>query len=90
MIYRFDQGKDAALQVKRNISLENILKAIEDGKLIDEIDHPNRSKYPNQKYLIVSVHHYAYVVPSVKAGETTFMKTIYPSRKYTKIYKGRL
>ena len=78
--------KNRKLRKFRNISFEEIVFAIDDGKLLDVLQHQNRGKYPDQFLLIVDIRNYAYVVPFVEDGESYFLKTIYPSRKATKRY----
>ncbi|WP_245534797.1 hypothetical protein [Treponema primitia] len=54
--------------------------------MIDMLDHPNKEKYGNQKLMLFNIENYIYVVPAVIEGESIFLKTIYPSRKYTEKY----
>lgn len=54
--------------------------------LLDILDHPNRKKYAHQKIYIVEISEYVYFIPSVEDEEKIFLKTIIPSRKYTKKY----
>jgi hypothetical protein len=56
--------------------------------LLDEIEHPNKAKYPNQRVLVVKVDGYAYLVPYVESDDEIFLKTVIPSRKATKQYLG--
>jgi hypothetical protein len=55
---------------------------------LDDIKHPNDSKYPNQRLFVVKIDRYAYLVPYVENGEKIFLNTIIPSRKATKQYLG--
>lgn len=61
---------------------------IENGKLLDLLEHPNKIKYPNQKILVVEYQSYVYLVPMVESEKEYFLKTIIPSRKATKKYLG--
>ena len=61
---------------------------IERGDLIDVIEHPNQSKYPNQQMLVVKIRDYAYLVPFIEDEDGKFLKTIIPSRKATREYLG--
>jgi hypothetical protein len=56
--------------------------------LLDDIEHPNEAKYPNQRVLVVEVDGYAYLVPYVESDDEIFLKTVIPSRKATKQYLG--
>ena len=60
--------------------------AIEEGNILDIVEHINKEKYPRQKIFIVDIDHYAYLVPFVEDKESIFLKTIIPSRKLTKKY----
>lgn len=84
--FNWNEEKNRTLKRSRNISFEEIVFAIDDGKLLDVLQHQNRGKYPDQFLLIVDIRNYAYVVPFVEDGESYFLKTIYPSRKATKRY----
>lgn len=50
--FDWDDGKNNLLKEIRNISFEEIVFAISNGKLLDVVDHPNRDKYPNQKMFL--------------------------------------
>ena len=84
--FNWNEKKNQNLKKIRNISFEEIVLAIDDGKLLDILKHQNMKKYPDQLLLIVEIRNYAYVVPFVEDGESYFLKTIYPSRKATKTY----
>src|SRR5688572_20983004 len=72
---------------ERGVSFEDVVAALDNGKLLNTIDHHNVVKYPNQKIYMVDVNEYVYLVPFVKKDEQTiFLKTIIPSRKFTKKY----
>jgi hypothetical protein len=81
--------KNTHLKVNRGIGFEDIQAAIEEGKILADIDHPIRSKYPNQKVFIIEFDEYAFVVPYVEDDTKIFLKTIYPSRRMTKKYLGK-
>ncbi len=70
----------------RKISFEDILFNIQKGRLLDDIEYPNKTKYPNQRVFVVAVDSYAYLVPYVENDREIFLKTIIPSRKTTKQY----
>jgi len=83
---KYSPEKNAQLKETRGISFEEIEFAINEGKILDVIEHPNKGKYPNQKIYIVNINDYIYLVPFVRQGNTVFLKTIFPSRKLTKKY----
>ena len=86
--FRWSPEKNEALQADRGVSFEDVVIAIESDGLLDVLGHPNQSKYPRQKVLVVSANNYVYLVPFVEDEHTVFLKTIIPSRKATKQYLG--
>jgi hypothetical protein len=85
--YQYNQLKNQLLKATRGIGFEEIIEAIGAGGLLANINHHNPKKYPNQQELIVRCQRYIYVVPYVReVSGDLFLKTIYPSRKYTKKY----
>ena len=84
----FDWSKDKSELLKRTrgISFDDVADAIEKGALVDNIEHPDPGRHPNQKVYIIIFRKYAYAVPYVEDGSKIFFKTIYPSRIYTKKY----
>ncbi len=54
--------------------------------MLEIIDHPNPILYPGQKMYVLSLEEYAWVVPYVRRDDKIFLKTAFPSRKYTKKY----
>ena len=87
-IFKWNAEKNEILVRERGITFEEIVRKIEFGAKTIETDHPNKSKYPNQKILIVDVDGYACLVPCVIEKNEYFLKTIIPGRKATKNYLG--
>lgn len=86
--FRWNADKNNQLQAERQINFQAIVSAITGGKLLDNIQHPNQEKYPNQRIFIVEIDRYVYLVPFVEDDAELFLKTIIPSRKMTKQYLG--
>jgi len=84
--FDWDKEKNVRLKSEREVCFEDVQIAVEDGRLLDVIKHPNKKKYPNQQVMIVEIESYVYVVPFVGDEEKYFLKTVYPSRKMTKKY----
>lgn len=84
--FDWNSQKNTLLKVNRGIGFEDVVNAITEGHLLDILRHPDAKKYANQKVYIVEIDGYAYSVPFVENTEVCFLKTIYPSRKYTKKY----
>ncbi len=74
--FDWNEKKNQLLKEKRNITFEEIVLAVANDQLLDIVEHPDKSKYPDQQLLIVEVLNYAYVVPFVDNDETYFQKTI--------------
>jgi len=84
--YQWNHEKNDKLKLERGISFEQVVMHIERGDLLDIVRHPNQSKYPNQRLLVVEIQDYAYLVPFVESDKGKFLKTIIPSRRATREY----
>lgn len=84
--FDWDETKNKILIKERGISFEDVKTSIEAGRVLDDFEHPNKKRYPNQRVLVVEIEMYAYYVPYVEDEEKLFFKTIFPSRKATKKY----
>ena len=82
----WNSEKNTQLIEERGISFERVIYHVDKNDILDVIEHPNRSKYPNQKMFILNIEQYAYLVPFVENESEIFLKTIIPSRKATKKY----
>lgn len=88
--YEYGAEKNKKLLEERGISFEDIITILEINGALEVIDHPNKAKYPKQKIYVVDVGGYAYLVPFERQGETAILKTIFPSRKMTRLLKSKL
>ena len=77
MAIRWDPAKSAWLKSSRGISFEDILHE----RLVAIEEHPRR---PHQKLMLFELDDYIWVVPYVRTGDDIFLKTMFPSRAYTK------
>ena len=77
---KWNLTKSARLKRTRGISFEDIIR----GRLVAVKEHPKKS---HQGMLLFEFKKYIWVVPFVEEKDYIFLKTLYPSRKYTKIYK---
>ncbi len=84
--FNWDEDKNTWLKRERGVSFEEVIFCIENGNLLDVIRHPNQKKYSDQRFYVVDIGNYVFIVPYVESEESIFLKTIFPSRKYTKIY----
>ena len=80
----WNELKSRRLKQTRGISFEELLL----GTFIQIEENP---KHAGQQIMLFELKGYVWVVPFVEKGDEVFLKTIYPSRKYTKRYReGRL
>jgi len=49
---------------------------------------PYQESYPGQQIHVVAIEDYVYLVPFIETEEEVFLKTVIPSRKATKAYRG--
>ena len=75
--------KNKILKRERGISFEEIAYLIESEQIIGIEENPGR---PNQKIYVLAIENYAFIVPFVENDKEIFLKTAFPSRKYTKQY----
>ena len=84
MIYlNWNSEKNEILKRERGISFEEIAYLIESGQVIGIEENPG---HPNQKMYVLEIDNYAIIVPYVENDDKIFLKTAFPSRKYTKKY----
>lgn len=88
--FKWNSTKNAWLKKNRGISFEDILLDIQNGKLLDKVETPNPEKYPDQKIYVVDHDGYCMLVPHIEIDDVIFLKTLFPSRVATKIYKAML
>ena len=84
--FDWNEEKNEQLKEERELGFEDIVIAINEGRVLEKSPHPNQKKYPNQQIYIVNINNYAFVVPCVEDNDRIFLKTIIPSRKATKKY----
>ena len=84
----WNEEKNQILKMQRGISFEQILEKIESEEIVGRKVHPNKGKYPDQEIFIIEIADYIYYVPFIESSDEIFLKTIIPSRKLTKEYRG--
>jgi len=84
----WNSTKNQQIISERGISFEDIVFYLQQGALLDDMEHPNSDKYPHQRVFVINIDDYAYLVPYVENRKEIFLKTVIPSRKATKIYLG--
>lgn len=61
-IFNWNHEKKQLLKQVRGISFEEIVFCIENGLLLDIMEHPNQEKYRGQKMYVVTFNEYVYLV----------------------------
>ncbi len=84
--FNWDPEKNEILKTERSLSFEEIAYMIESGQILGIEKHPDR---PNQKLYILEIDDYAVIVPFVETEHEIFLKTAFPSRKYSKLFDLR-
>ena len=87
-IIRWNEEKNQLLQIQRKLSFEMVLEKIEDQEILSRCSHPDTKRYPHQFIFVLELKGYICYVPFVENGEEIFLKTIIPSRKLNKAFKG--
>jgi len=81
MEFRWSPSKSEELKRTRGVSFEEIIQA----ELVAVIEHPSRS---NQNILLFNVGDYIWAVPCVEREGEIFLKTLFPNRKHTKLWRA--
>ena len=87
---KWNQEKAESLRSHRGVSFADLASRIEEGDLLDDLEHPDQRRYPGQRIFIVAFQGYAYTVPYVRSESGIFLKTLWPSRKATRDYRDYL
>ena len=72
--------KSERLKKTRGVSFEELIQA----RLVAVKQHPSRA---HQQVILFDYKGYIWVVPFVETDEAIFLKTLFPSRKYTRLYR---
>jgi uncharacterized DUF497 family protein len=79
--FNWSTEKNETLKRERGLSFEEIAYLIEAGQILSVEENPART---DQKIYILEIDNYAVVVPFVETEKEIFLKTAFPSRKYSK------
>jgi uncharacterized DUF497 family protein len=83
----WDNDKNRKLIAERGLSLEIFASLILGKKYLTVLKNPSRKE---QKIFIIPYQNYTYVVPfTIDKGNNITLKTVFPSRKFHKIYGGK-
>jgi uncharacterized DUF497 family protein len=82
--FSWNEEKDKLLKARRGVSFEEVVFHIQEGAVLDILEHPNKVWYRGQRILVGAINGYAYLVPGVETAREIFLKTVVPSRKATR------
>lgn len=82
----WDENKDLRLKIERNISFQEVSELILTNQYLDILEHPTK---PEQKIFVIEMNNYTYAVPFIiDENSNIVLKTVYPSGKLHKKYRG--
>lgn len=87
--FAWNSEKNEILKSERGVSFEEAVLHIEQGDILEVLEHPNQQRYPGQRIFVIEMAGYAYLIPFVESSSEIFLKTIIPSRKATGEYLRR-
>jgi hypothetical protein len=83
----WDPDKARRLRVERKIEIQEVADSIIAGDYLAMLEYPSR---PGQQVFVVRYHDYTHVVPFViDADENIVLKTVFPSRRFHRLYGER-
>ena len=85
---KWNEEKNQLLIIQRKLSFEMVLEKMENQEILASKSHPDTKRYPHQFIFIVELEVYICYVPFVENDDEIFLKTIIPSRKLEKEFKG--
>ena len=88
-VIRWNEEKNQLLQIQRKLSFEMVVEKMESQDILARRSHPDTKRYPNQFIFVLELGEYICYVPFVENDEEIFLKTIIPSRKLNKEFKGK-
>ncbi len=83
----WSEEKNQRLKAERGLAFEDVVAAVENGRVLADIDHPQEGRKGHQRILVVEINGYACAVPYVVQEAKVFLKTIYHSRSMRKKYQ---
>ena len=87
-LVQWNEEKNQLLLLQRGVSFEMVLDKLESGDILARRSHPNKEKYPQQMIFVLELNGYVCYVPFVENEDQIFLKSIIPSRKLDKEFKG--
>jgi uncharacterized DUF497 family protein len=83
--FDWNQRKNEELKKLRGIDFEEIVTALKHTEFFEVQAHYNKVKYGHQQILFIEVKNFIYLVPFVTSDNKIFLKTLFRSKKFTKL-----
>jgi predicted DNA binding CopG/RHH family protein/uncharacterized DUF497 family protein len=74
----WNSTKNQQLISEHGISFEDIVYYLQQGGILDDVEHPNIDKYPNQRMFVINIDGYVHLVPYVEDRKEIFFKNSNP------------
>lgn len=60
-----------------------MILALDNGQLLDDLEHPNKENYPDQNIsiILIEIKNYVYLVPYFEDEISIFLKQLYHQEK---------
>jgi uncharacterized DUF497 family protein len=88
-MFEWNEKKNREIQEERCVTFQDIVDTVEDGGVLFFGKDKRQDKYPGQCLLVEEINNYSWVVPCEFRGDKLRLITIYPSRKYKHLLRGR-
>jgi uncharacterized DUF497 family protein len=82
----WSEEKNRKLKAERGLAFEDVVAAIENGRILADIDHHHAARKGRQKILAVELDGYVCAVPYLRQEQKMFLKTVFKSRALHKRY----
>jgi hypothetical protein len=79
----WSRAKNHWLKARRNVSFDDVVPILLEKRYLAVLENPSRA---DQMIFLIRYHDFTYVVPFEIDGDRIVLKTIFPSRKFHKIY----
>ncbi|MEX1138506.1 MAG: toxin [Bacteroidota bacterium] len=84
----WDEAKNNKLKEPRGVSFEDVCQIILDKKYLAVLEN---TAHPGQNIFVVGYKGYTYIVPFIiDADDNIVLKTVFPSRKFHKLYGEKM
>jgi uncharacterized DUF497 family protein len=88
MNFEWDEEKELWLRKHRDLSFQLAVRALAENEVVADIANAAEGR-GNQRLMLFHHKEKICVVPYVSDGKARFLKTMFLSRDYTKIYGGK-